>query len=394
LQKNKKKIPSDLPYPQRLTMLKDIVKQLPPQKFTLPPYIEDPEEMKRVWEQMRAGKYPLTSEGMVFWPKEGGKPVKSKFTEDADVIVKGVFPGTGRLKGKSAGGFTYALPSDPNTIVGRVGSGIDDTTRRWLWEHRDDPELIGRRARIKAQQQYPGGAYRAPRLIALHEDYPAKEAAFSEEDAENIVKEVLYHASPKKLDVLEPRIEHGDPDLVGENAAAIFATPMLQMALAYLGNKWSDRDIGQGGWGQSTKDRSIYLTEMRPNAFKEIFEGAGPGYLYTLPAEPFKPLPRQGSYDWERIADKPVKPIKVEEIKNILERLKEHPHIEMHPFDVKGDAFNKSLRFSVKRMKKMTPEKRKSYYEWRIKDLPKVVTDAFHAEMKRQGVDIPEETAE
>jgi hypothetical protein len=39
----------------------------------------------------------------------------------------------------------------------------------------NDPEaFVGRVARIHSQEQFPSGAWRAPALIALHEDYPRK----------------------------------------------------------------------------------------------------------------------------------------------------------------------------------------------------------------------------
>jgi hypothetical protein len=37
---------------------------------------------------------------------------------------------------------------------------------------RDPGSFIGRTARIRAQEQFPGGAYRAPSFLALHEDIP------------------------------------------------------------------------------------------------------------------------------------------------------------------------------------------------------------------------------
>jgi hypothetical protein len=40
-------------------------------------------------------------------------------------------------------------------------------------------EFVGRIARIRAQEQFPSGAYRAPGLLAMHEDYPAMKASDS-----------------------------------------------------------------------------------------------------------------------------------------------------------------------------------------------------------------------
>lgn len=173
-----KKLPTgEIPktYPEQLALIQEMMKYLPPEKFTLPPFAETPEAARKLWEAIRSKKFPLTEEGLVFFPKKGGKPRKAKLTGEADVIVEKVFPGTGRLKGKAAGGFWYSLPEAPGKIVGKVGTGFSDEMRRWLWEHRNDPELLGRLARIKFQEQFPSGAYRAPRLISLHEDYGPKQ---------------------------------------------------------------------------------------------------------------------------------------------------------------------------------------------------------------------------
>jgi hypothetical protein len=59
------------------------------------------------------------------------------------------------------------LPSAPSKTVGRVGSGFSHETLADMLHSPKDYE--GRIARIKAQEQYPSGAYRAPRFISLHE---------------------------------------------------------------------------------------------------------------------------------------------------------------------------------------------------------------------------------
>jgi len=90
---------------------------------------------------------------------------KAKTFEEADVHITGTFPGEGR-RASTVGGLTYALePGGPT--VGRIGTGFSDETLRQIAE---DPEgLQGRIARIRAQEQFPGGAYRTPAFISLHE---------------------------------------------------------------------------------------------------------------------------------------------------------------------------------------------------------------------------------
>ena len=142
--------------------------QQPDRVFHLSKAVEDPEKARQLWTQIQAGKHPLTSEGIVGHPAVG-RPWKGKITEESDVHVTGVFPGEGRLAGEAAGGFEYALePGGPT--VGKVGTGVSDEVRRALWA---DPEAyIGRIAKIRAQEQFPSGAYRAPVFRSWHEDYP------------------------------------------------------------------------------------------------------------------------------------------------------------------------------------------------------------------------------
>lgn len=158
----------DKPYAERLQKLQRITELLPKDQFHLPESATTLEEQRKLWETIRSGQHPLTSEGIVAWPKEG-RPTKVKLTPEADVWVKGVVPGKGRLAG-SAGGFEYST-SPEGQSVGRVGSGLTDASRREMMQ---EPEKwLGRMARIRAQGKFPSGAYRAPTFIARHEDYAA-----------------------------------------------------------------------------------------------------------------------------------------------------------------------------------------------------------------------------
>jgi hypothetical protein len=123
---------------------------------------------KQLWSDISEGRHPLTHEGIVVHPRLG-KPWKGKLTEENDVHVTGVYPGEGKYAGHAAGGFEYALqPGGPT--VGRVGSGLSDDLRGDLL--RQSGDYLGRVARIRAQEQLPSGAYRAPSFLAFHEDYP------------------------------------------------------------------------------------------------------------------------------------------------------------------------------------------------------------------------------
>ena len=116
-------------------------------------------------EDMRNGADRLTHEGVVLH-QDGKRPLKAKFKDDADVIIRNIFRADTDSDDR-AGGFEYSLP-DSEEIIGRVGTGFDHSMLRDMLAH---PErYIGRTARIQSQEQYPSGAYRAPSFIAMKED--------------------------------------------------------------------------------------------------------------------------------------------------------------------------------------------------------------------------------
>jgi len=159
----------------RLAKLKEVMKYLPKEKFQLPETAGTPEDAKELWHKITGGQHPRTSEGIVAWPRESGKhPVKVKAFPESDVWIKGVFPGEGKYTGTGAGGFEYSL-KPKGDIVGRVGTGFSDETRR---EMHESPDLwLNRLARIKSQGTFPDtGAHRAPVFVARHEDYPLQDS--------------------------------------------------------------------------------------------------------------------------------------------------------------------------------------------------------------------------
>jgi hypothetical protein len=163
--------PEQVPYAERLKLIQQILPHLPPDVFHLPDQATDPASAQRLWADVREGRHPLTHEGVVIHPKLG-RPSKAKLTEENDVHLTGVFPGEGKYHGNAAGGFEYALEPGGAT-TGRVGSGLSDELRRDLYT--DPDAYVGRVARIRAQEQLPSGAYRAPSFLAFHEDYPSIE---------------------------------------------------------------------------------------------------------------------------------------------------------------------------------------------------------------------------
>ena len=166
-----KEIPPEMPFTERRELVQRLLRHLPADSFHEPPYAASPEEARELWGKITGGRFPLTREGIVAQPLVPGKRLaKAKQYPEADVLIKKTFPGIGRLAGSASGGFWYALPRSPDVVVGKVGTGFSDEDRADMFRNPD--RWIGRTARIRAQEQFPSGAYRAPAFLARHEDYP------------------------------------------------------------------------------------------------------------------------------------------------------------------------------------------------------------------------------
>jgi len=130
-----------------------------------------------------------------------------KLYEEHDVHVKDIFPGKKSLEGVGAGGFSYSLKPGEES-VGEVGSGFTQSTREQMLQSPED--FIGRTARIRAQEQFPSGAYRAPSFLALHEDY-AKAGGYM------IIQPLIKKATAGNCATLDELVKHaffGSPDPV------------------------------------------------------------------------------------------------------------------------------------------------------------------------------------
>lgn len=199
--------PEAMDYKDRLKLVREFLPQLDQKIFHIIEPVEGAEQVIKLWDIVKAGKHPLTTEGIVLYPGKG-YPIKLKTTQERDVYIREILPGQGKYKGNAAGGFTYSLePNGP--IVGHVGTGFSDELRREMWE--DPDEFIGRRARVKFLEQLPSGALRAPVFLALHEDYPnPKEAGLDPDDplwfkVLDYLRELRAQAGLAKLADIEPR---------------------------------------------------------------------------------------------------------------------------------------------------------------------------------------------
>lgn len=244
LRHGKKPVSIETPYPERLKMLQDIMQYLPKKKFHLPEIAGTPEEQRALWARVTGGEHPLTHEGVVAWPKAGGRPTKVKIYNEHDVYVRDIFPGKKRLAGTGAGGFGYSLEPSGDR-AGEVGTGLSEELRKQM--HENPEEFIGRVARIRAQGQFPSGAFRAPSLIGMHEDYPAVKAA------QAITPEEQERVAISAQNLLAPTTWGG---YAGDMATQAMVIPTLGTAwggLRLLGRKLQSPltkiPIGPGGKG-------------------------------------------------------------------------------------------------------------------------------------------------
>jgi ATP-dependent DNA ligase len=165
--KDKKAIPAG-PV-ARQARIRELIARLPVKDvFNTPPMETDPAKARALYEGIIAGRDPLTGEGIVAEPVEGGTPIKVKPRGESDVYVTSVFPAdTARTGDVRAGGFGYSNePGGPE--VGKVGTGISHATLKDMLASPD--QYIGRTARIRSRRQHASGAYDSPAFTAMHED--------------------------------------------------------------------------------------------------------------------------------------------------------------------------------------------------------------------------------
>lgn len=114
----------------------------------------------------------------------------------------------------------------------------------------------------------------------------------------------LYHGSPHKLEILEPKISKGDSEPL------VYATDRFEFALFYAGNATTDLEINQ-----SYYDGIFTLTEIMPGMFRKVLDR--PGYVYCLDAGTFEHID-----DKMFVSREAVIPEKVLRIPNVLQKLK------------------------------------------------------------------------
>ena len=157
----------NIPYSERLKILKEIKKSIP---IDIVDYVTTPGGKKALVQAIWAGRDLRTKEGVVAWPVAGGPPTRIPVKMREDVIVKSIFPVNPKAKVKKnmAGGFWYALENDPDKIVGKVGTGFSDKEREEMWKNRK--KYIGRVAIVETKPPFETGVLRTPAFKGWHLD--------------------------------------------------------------------------------------------------------------------------------------------------------------------------------------------------------------------------------
>lgn len=116
----------------------------------------------------------------------------------------------------------------------------------------------------------------------------------------------MYHGSNTLYSVLKPQYSH----LLKQEA--LYGSQFKEIALCFSGGKWRDEEISLG-----SKDGVLYLDELKKNAFKVLKVS---GWLYEVSPQGFTHDDRL--CDFEFFNRNEVIPIRVVQVKNILDELK------------------------------------------------------------------------
>jgi len=165
--KHRGKDVSDLPYPKKLDLLRDIVNEV--DYLELPTVAETSSQKRLLIEAVKNDPFHESAEGIILQPRAGGKAVKAKIRPDYDVYVRRIFQAISKsgVPHNRAGGFEYSWkPEGP--IVGRVGTGFTHAEARDMWANQD--KYVGRVAKVFARTKYSSGALGEPSFNAWHMD--------------------------------------------------------------------------------------------------------------------------------------------------------------------------------------------------------------------------------
>jgi hypothetical protein len=148
---------SKKPYGEKIELLEEIQRKLP--QLKLPAMAKTPKDKRRLYEAIKSGKHPKTTEGWVVWDLESDRPIKSKLKSDTELYVQGYEEGKGRLAGKL--GKILATPDKAGRgAITRVGGGFTDFEREQIWNNK--LHYLGKPMTVEYQEKLPSGKLRMP----------------------------------------------------------------------------------------------------------------------------------------------------------------------------------------------------------------------------------------
>jgi len=157
------------PYSQKLDLLRETSITVP--HLDVPVFAISPEHKSELYDQIRADKFPDTSEGLVFWKlDEPAAPRKMKFREQYTGYIKGIFPST---KQGEAGGLQVSWKEHSEPVV-RIGTGFSRRQRQDMLARPD--QYLGRKISFTGQGVYENkdnpnlSTVRSPSFQHIHMD--------------------------------------------------------------------------------------------------------------------------------------------------------------------------------------------------------------------------------
>jgi hypothetical protein len=155
---------SKKPYGQKIKLLEEIQQKLP--QLKLPVMARTEKEKIRLYNAIKSGLHPNTTEGWVIWDMKSDKPIKAKLKNDTELYVQGFEEGKGRLVGKL--GKLLATPDEAGRgAITRVGGGFTDFQREQIWNNK--LHYLGKPITVEYQEKLPSGKLRMPifKLVRL-----------------------------------------------------------------------------------------------------------------------------------------------------------------------------------------------------------------------------------
>ena len=153
-----------LPYKEKLEILKQINKAVP--QLKLPTLAKTPKEKRNLIDMIKNKSHPQTEEGVVIYDLDSHTPKKAKIVKDFDIFIQSIFEGSGKYKGKAAGGFVGSRTPSGDPVV-RVGSGLDDATR--IDMYKNPKKYVGKWAKVVAQGELSSGKLSMPRYTEIRD---------------------------------------------------------------------------------------------------------------------------------------------------------------------------------------------------------------------------------